>query len=59
MTFTSDFMTERKKKSMETFEKLLPATTEREDELLLSFMEGMLVFKGVRQLSHTSPERTT
>lgn len=44
-TFTSEFMTERKKKVLETFEKILPMTTEIEDIQLESYMEGILKFK--------------
>lgn len=41
----AEFMTDRKKKVMDTFERILPMTSEQEDDLLLSFMEGILKFK--------------
>lgn len=41
----TEFMTDRKKKVMDTFERILPVTSEREDDLLLAFMEGVLKFK--------------
>ena len=43
------FVTEKKQKVLDTFEKILPMTTNREDELLLSYMEGILKFKTNQQ----------
>ena len=41
--------TENKKKVMDTFEKVLAMTTNREDEILLSYMEGIMKFKEDKQ----------
>lgn len=43
--FTSEFMTQKKLEVLETFEKILPLTSEHEDELLNAYMEGILKFK--------------
>ena len=49
------FVTERKQKVMDTFEKILPMTTSHEDELLLSYMEGILKFKTNQQAQEQKP----
>lgn len=51
----SAFVTERKQKVLDTFEKILPMTTSREDELLLSYMEGILKFKTNQQDQNQKP----
>lgn len=47
------FVTEKKQKVLDTFEKILPMTSSREDELLLSYMEGILKFKTNHQEQKT------
>lgn len=52
---STTFVTERKEKVLDTFKRILPMTTSHEDELLLSYMEGILKFKTSQQQQNQKP----
>ena len=52
-------MSEKEKKILETFEKIIPELSETEKEKLLSFGEGMVFMKNKQKKEEATPPKQT